>query len=95
MAKTIFHNLRGSVPFWLCLAVSIGMEVAGFIVPPLGAIDPSVLKGVGLLLAFPTLWCVYLAINKGIDAKMIIGKASIEINNPDNNKDNNSSEKGE
>lgn len=83
MARLIFRNLRGSVPFWLCLAVSIGMEVAGFIVPPLGAIDPSVLKGVGLLLAFPTLWCVYLAIDKGIDAKMTIGKTSIELTNPD------------
>ena len=83
MARIVFRNLRGSVPFWLCLVVSIGMEVAGFIVPPTGVIDSSVLKGVGLLLAFPTLWCVYLAINKGIDAKMTIGKASIEINNPD------------
>lgn len=92
MARRIFSNISGSVPFWLCLAVSIGMEVAGLIMPPPGVIDSSVLKGVGLLLAFPTLWCVYLAISKGIDAKMTIGKTSIEINNPDD-KENNSSEK--
>ncbi|MCQ2318773.1 MAG: hypothetical protein MJZ90_07645 [Bacteroidales bacterium] len=92
MARRIFHNLRGRVPFWLCLVVSIGMEVAGLIMPPAGVIDSSVLKGVGLLLAFPTLWCVYLAIDKGIDAKMTVGKTSIELTNPDD-KENNSSEK--
>lgn len=92
MARRIFHSIRGSVPFWLCLTVSIGMEVAGLIMPPPGVIDSSVLKGVGLLLAFPTLWCVYLAIDKGIDAKMTVGKTSIELTNPDE-KENNSSEK--
>lgn len=95
MARRIFNQLKASAAFWICLVVSITLTVAGFIVPPTGEIDGSVLTAVGELFGFATLWCVYHAIDKGIDAKMIIGKASIEINNPDDNKDNNSSEKEE
>ena len=88
MARNIINQLKASAAFWICLVVSIGMEVAGLVMPPMGVIDSSVLKGVGLLLAFPTLWCVYLAINKGIDAKMTVGHATIEITNPDDENDN-------
>ena len=38
--------------FWICLIVSIVLCVAGFILPPTGVIDPSVLTSVGELLAF-------------------------------------------
>lgn len=79
MARRIFSELKTSVPFWICFVVSIGLEAAGFVVPPMGVIDGSVLKGVGLLLAFPTLWCVYQAIEKGIDAKITLGNTKLEI----------------
>ena len=62
-------------------AVSIILIVAGFIVPPMGVIDGSVLTAVGLLLAFGALFAVIDAIEKGVDAKMTHNNTSIEINN--------------
>lgn len=38
--------------FYITLAVSIGLIVGGFFVPPLGVIDGSVITCVGLLLMF-------------------------------------------
>lgn len=81
MARMIFSNLRGSVPFWICLVVSITLTVAGFIVPPTGEIDGSVLTAVGELFGFAALWCVYVAIERGIDAKITHNDTTIEINN--------------
>ena len=41
--------------FIVCLAASVMLIVAGFVVPPMGEIDGSVLTAVGELLMFPTL----------------------------------------
>ena len=41
--------------FYCTLCVSITLIVGGFLVPPLGIIDGSVLSAVGELLAFATL----------------------------------------
>lgn len=46
---------RKGIAFWLTLSTSIGLIVAGFVVPPTGIIDGSVLKAVGLLLGFATI----------------------------------------
>lgn len=69
------------IVFFITLAVSIGLIVGGFFVPPTGQIDGSVLKAVGELLIFPTLAVGYKAIELGYDLKMAKGDASIEINN--------------
>ena len=39
---------KKTIPFWICLIVSIGLIVAGFCVPPMGIIDGSVLTAVGI-----------------------------------------------
>lgn len=41
--------------FWTCLITSIGLCIAGFVIPPYGIIDPSVLTAVGELFAFAAL----------------------------------------
>lgn len=46
---------KKGLAFWLTLTISIGLIVAGFLVPPTGVIDGSVLKAVGLLLGFATI----------------------------------------
>ena len=46
---------KRTIPFWICLIVSIGLIVAGFCVPPMGIIDGSVLTAVGILFGFATL----------------------------------------
>ena len=40
------------ISFTLCLVVSIGLIVGGFLVPPTGVIDGSILKAVGILVIF-------------------------------------------
>ena len=60
--------------------------VLGFIVPPTGQIDPSVLTAGAELFAFATLAVVADAIRYGYDATVTHGNTSITINNNDDEK---------
>ena len=79
-------NIEGRQTFWLsrvtliiCFFVSVGLIVGGFIVPPMGVIDGSVLTAVGELLLFPTLLYGYRAIEMGLRVKFQRGETSIEV----------------
>ena len=63
----------------VCFIVSIALIVTGFIVPPTGIIDGSVLTAVGEILLFPTLVYAYRAIELGLEVKFQKGETSIEI----------------
>lgn len=78
---------------YLILILSFGMMVASFIVPPLGAISPTVLQGVALILGFT--WLFYISCNipefiergakisaKWKDAEIIIGRKIKEKTEP-------------
>lgn len=41
--------------FIVCLVCSIGLFLGSFFVPPLGVIDPSILKAAGILFGFAAL----------------------------------------
>ncbi len=59
---------------------SVGLFVWGFFVPPLGAIDGSVLKAGGVLLAFATLWVIaHIVIELDKSGKARVSKDGIEI----------------
>lgn len=73
-----------NAPFWVCLAISIGLIIAGFVVPPTGEIDGSVLTATGILFAFATLWVVWNAMKLGVDAKLIHGNTTLAIGDLDN-----------
>lgn len=76
------HKCRSCwIVFAVCLAVSAGLLIAGFLVPPTGIIDGSVLKGVGELMGFATLAVGGHAITLGYDVKLAKGDTSVEINN--------------
>lgn len=79
MAEAIKKATVGNPVFWVSFALCAGLIIAGFIVPPMGVVDGSVLTAVGELFAFPTLWTVWHAIDRGIDAKMKIGKAVVTL----------------
>lgn len=79
---------------YLILILSFGLMVASFIVPPLGAISPSVLQGVALILGFT--WLFYTTANipvfiergakikaKWKDAEIEIGRKKEENNDGD------------
>lgn len=68
------------ISFTLCLVVSIGLIVGGFLVPPTGVIDGSVLKAVGMLVLFAVIDMIpkILAAEKNI--KISKGDMSIDVN---------------
>lgn len=83
MSEVIKSATLRNIPFWVCLGISIALIVAGFCVPPTGVIDGSVLKGVGELFAFATLFTFWLAILKGANAKVRHGKTSLSVGKHD------------
>lgn len=61
-------------------AFSIGLLVGGFIAPPMGVIDGSVLAAAGILFAFSALWVAAYAINvKGGSARVRHGQTEVEL----------------
>lgn len=78
--------------FWVCLALSIALIVAGFIVPPLGDIHGSVLTAVGLLFAFATLFEVHIAMKKGVDARLRHGNTELSVGDLNDNIQNEDNE---
>ncbi len=65
--------------FAVCFFVSVGLIVGGFLVPPMGVIDGSILTAVGELLLFPTLLYGFRAIELGLGVKFQKGETTIEI----------------
>ena len=65
--------------FYINLVVSILLIVGGFLVPPVGIIDGSVLTAVGLLLMFSVIERVPEAIKAGRNIKLQKGDSSVEI----------------
>ena len=65
--------------FYFNLIVSTLLIVAGFLVPPVGIIDGSVLSAVGLLLLFSVVERIPEAIKAGRNIKLQRGDSSVEI----------------
>ena len=68
--------------FYITLATSLMLIVGGFLVPPVGVIDGSVLTAVGLLLMFATLAhvpTIVEAARNGKSIKLTKGDSSIEV----------------
>lgn len=76
MKRPKLHN----VVFIVCLLVSGGLLVAGFLVPPTGVIDPSVLTAVGELFAFAALSQLPFVIASGKGITLNHGSTSISVN---------------
>ena len=74
--------------FWISFILSIVLIVAGFIVPPLGAIDSSVLISIGEIFSFAALGAAIKAIEDGKevevkskDIKVTVGDAGEHFDN--------------
>ena len=73
-----------NIIFWVCLLVSVGLFVGGFLVPPMGVIDGSVLTAVGILFGFATLGMIPTIIETAEHAKITKGDMTIELNTNNN-----------
>ena len=69
--------------FYVTLFISIALIVGGFIVPPTGEIDGSVLTAVGLLLMFAVVEKIPEAIAAGKSVTISKGDASLEVTTKD------------
>lgn len=80
----IMHKTLGS---WILLIFSIAILTAGFILPPIGIIDNSVLLGVGMLNTFGVLYFklddLIASIKDGKSLTIRHGDSEIRINDED------------
>ena len=83
--RAMTRNVRTSttVALWVCMIASIALLVASFIVPPMGEISPSVLKGGSLIFAFAALMEVREAITEGLGVKLTHGDTTVEVKDLD------------
>ena len=64
--------------------VAIGLVISGFLVPPLGVIDGSVLTAVGEIVFLVTIFFVWDCVTKGKIAKIKKGDLEASISDNDN-----------
>lgn len=71
--------------FWMvlgeiaCGVVAFGILIIGFLLPPRGSIDPSVIQAVGEIMGFATIWMVPSAIKAGKRIRVEHGGHSLTI----------------
>ena len=70
--------------FAVCFITSLALIIAGFLLPPMGVIDGSVLTAVGELLLFPSLLYGFRAVELGLDVKFEKGDAALTIKKESN-----------
>lgn len=69
--------------FTICFVAELGLIVGGFVTPPMGVIDGSVLTAVGLLLLTYTVYKLPTMIN-GREVKMEGGGMTLHLGDNDN-----------
>ena len=79
MSPLIKKATIGNLWFWILSGFAIALITAGFLVPPIGVIDPTVLTAVGEVFAFAALGTVILAIGKGLPARVQHNNTSFTV----------------
>lgn len=77
--KELQRIWRHDVWLRILTLTSIALLVWGFVLPPPGVIDGSVIAAVGELAGFAALWQLAKAIDKGVDAALRKGDTEITI----------------
>lgn len=73
------NDMLHKIVFYVSLITSVILLVAGFVVPPTGIIDGSVLSAAGILLGFATIGQLPFIIEKGRTATIKHGQTEITI----------------
>lgn len=79
--KEVMSIIRYDIWLKILTISSIGLIVAGFLLPPMAFIDNSVLIASGELAGFAALWETAHAIDKGLDARVKIKDIELQISN--------------
>lgn len=83
MKKFWENYLKNNLFFWLFSGIGVMLIITGFVLPPLGVIDNSVLVAVGEIDGFIALGCVLKAIDNGTDVSVSHNNTSVTITNKD------------
>lgn len=80
--KVLWDNIPTSwkVTLFICLGVTLGLLITGFLLPPMGTIDPSVFKACGIIAIYPTLFTVFICALMGMDISYDIKEGKVKIN---------------
>lgn len=81
MRRFYRNYIESNLFFWIFSIAALGLIVAGFLFPPPGQIDNSVLVAAGELNGSIALGCVIKAIDKGVDVTAQHNNTSISITN--------------
>lgn len=71
--------------FYVCLGMSIALMIVGFLLPPTGVIDPSVLTACGILFGFAALAVAGQNLANGKD--VTFKKGDMEVSIDDDNQE--------
>ena len=66
--------------FFICMSVTIGLLIGGFITPPPGEIDDSIFKGCFIISVYPTLFTVFICVLRGLKVHYDIKEGKITVN---------------
>lgn len=83
MTKIFRHSIIENIPFWILTGIAVVIGIIAFFIPPKAEIHPSVLRYISWLFAFAALWTVFVAMMRGIDARVTHGKTSVTLGNID------------
>lgn len=83
MGEVINKYVINNKPFWFLTIISVVLLIAGFLVPPVGIIDGSVLMATGEISGIMAIWTVVLAIERGKTVSLQHGQTSVEVRKED------------
>jgi hypothetical protein len=84
MGKIIKHSIIENVPFWILAGMSIIIGTIAFFTPPKAEVHPSVLHLISWYFAFAALWSAFVAMIRGIDARVQHGKTTFTVGSLEN-----------
>lgn len=83
--RAITHRVSKSttIALWVCLGTTIALFVFSSLMPPKGAVDPSIIKCAGYIFAFATLFVLREAVLEGLGVKLTHGDTTIQVGDLD------------
>ena len=81
MRRFYRNYIENNLFFWVFSIASLALIIAGFLFPPPGHVDNSVLIAAGGLNGTIALGCLLKAIDKGVDATFQHNNTSVTITN--------------
>lgn len=71
--------MKAYITFSVLALIAAAMLICGFVMPPMGVVDGSVLKSAAVLFGFAALAVLMHAVDKGVGAKLEHGDTKLTI----------------